>query len=64
MKHTQSTAWCALGLVVVLDNLLCMVVDHKMIAKHCFSSVIKRRNMLLGHCNGIPCGHGNWEQEQ
>lgn len=50
----QITVWFTLGLVALLDKLLCMVVDHKIIAKHCFRLIMKRRNILLGHCGDIP----------
>lgn len=50
----QSTVWCTLGLVALLDKLLCVVVDLKMIAKHHCGLVMKKRNILLGQCNGIP----------
>ena len=60
----QTTVWCTLGLVALLDKLLCMVVDHKMIAKHLCGLVMKKRNILLGHGNSIPVAVVVWEQDK
>lgn len=60
----QSTVWCTLGLVALLDKLLHVVVDYKMIAKHHCDLVMKQRNILLGHCNSITVAMMVWEQDK
>lgn len=54
MKCT-SAEYCVMysGISGIVKS-LSVVADHKIIAKHHCGLVMKKRNILLGHCNSIP----------